>query len=617
LKISSRNALFTTVSQTKVTFTVAVTASPSYPRPVRVETDLSLASSNHLLFLLDTTEQPQSPSRDTPQTTAGATSASSIRSFRSALEQQTRASPVRSRDSPEMENLKRKLSAARRPDVSNGDMVRELNMYKTNCGALQRQIDLLMTKLNQSKTAEREKQQKLDDIQVKWDDYQKKASKVEQVDKSSVALQNTIDHLEYRLEMANVDKVELEEQLFNLQRMRHIFDPKHPPGLPLPPDSRQSMSTIFASESPDNEYDLSDPKTLDAFLDRIERLQHQIRQNDARSATTDVELDRLGRMNERLEDECQDLRLQLEIQAQLLAKSKQDEIHMHELRTTIMQREKTIGEKNEALATMKTELNHHKQLLQAEVKRQAVFKLYGDVQNDLPDLTTLASKYDIDRWVDGLKQRMKKQKSKKSGLHFVDEHEAIVQELRDEIDFYVQEIIYFKLDCRGYKSDIKKLKKAAAQRGSNGSGPSDVDSPDLSVYKPTDTPVHAKYLSGTSGLGISTTPSPVSTGPSSSNVPVQRPITPPSNVLQEAVQLDTVKPSSKRVPKQLDLRLSTIPQTPTRRKGVNTANEADNVDPGISPRSVVRLSPERRKPTVRPGSPTESVAILTTLAAIA
>jgi len=532
------------------------------------------------------------------------------------------ASPVQSRDSPEMENLKRKLSAARRPDASNGDMIRELNTYKTSCGALQRQIDLLVAKLNQSKTAEREKQQKLDDIQAKWVDYQKKASAVEQVEKSTVALQNTIDHLEYRLEMANVEKVELEEQLWNLQRMRHIFDPKHPPGLPFPPEKpdnhlqsiRTSMSTVFANESPSNESDLSDPRTLDAFRDQIERLQQETRRKDASIAATDVELDRLQRTNDRLEDESQDLRLQLEIQAQLLAKTKKDEIHMHELRTAIMQRENLIGDKNETLATVKAELKHHKQLLQAEVKRQAMFRLYGEVQDDLPDLTTLASKYDISRWIDGLKLRLKKQNSKNPRSHPANDPETIIEELRDEIDFYVQEIIYFKLDCRGYKSDIKKLKKAAAQTGSLGSGPSDVDSPDLSVHKSTDIPIHAKLISGTSGLGISTSPSPVSTGPSSAIIPVDRPTTPPYTSAPKPVEVET---AFKRAKKQLDLKLSSIPQTPPRRKGINTANEADKANPGISPRSVVRLSPERRKPTVRATSPTGSAAILTTLAAVA
>ncbi|KAF2679079.1 hypothetical protein K458DRAFT_422507 [Lentithecium fluviatile CBS 122367] len=567
------------------------------------------ASSNNLLFLLDTTEHPQSPSRETPQTTAGGTSASSIRSFKSAFEQQTRASPVRSRDSPEMESLKRKLSAARRPEVGNGDAIRELNMYKQNNVALQKQVELLMTKLNQSKETERNQRRTLENIEKTFDEVQKKASKVEQLEKSTLALQNTIDHLEHRLEIANCVKVDAEEQLWNLRRQRTIFDvieSTGPRDSSRPADHRQStrtsMSTVFANESPINENESEEPKTLSAFIAHIERLQEQIRQKDTRAASIDVELDRLRRRNDQLESERQGLNLQLDIHGQLLAKTKKNDIHIDELRNTIIQREAMIEEKNKALSMVERQLEHHKRLLDAEVKRHAIFTLHAEVKDDpLPDLTTLASKDDIDRWIDRLKRRLKKENSQKAGLHPTDDHETVVQDLRKEIDFYVREIIYFKLDCRGYKSDIKKLKKVVAQMGNHGNRPSDVDSPDPSVCRSIDTPIRPKFMSGTSGLGISATPSPVLTGPISATVSVDRPFSPPMTSELEAVKSSTAKPSKKRVPKQLDLKIPERPQTPTRKQGTNTANEADNVDPGISPRSVSRLSPERRKPT--PPSP--------------
>jgi hypothetical protein len=515
-----------------------------------------------------------------------------------------------------MDSLKRKLSAARRPDANSGDTIRELNMYKKSCEALQRQIDLLMVKLNDSQAADREKQNKLDDARAKLEEYEKNASKVAHGEKSTSALQNTVDHLEYRLQMANIEKVELEEHLWHLQRMRHIFDPKSPSTLPLPPVDRQSMSTIFANDSPINESDPSDPKSVNAFLDRIECLNQQLRTKDKAMAATDVELDGLRRTIDGLEDEARDLRLQLDIQTQLLAKTKKDEIHMHELRTTIMQREKVIGDRNGELSTLKTQLDHHKQLLQAGVKRQAMYKLYGEVQDDLPDLNTLASKYDIDRWIEGLKSRLKQYKAKTAGLHSVDSPKTTIEELREEIDFYVSEIIYFKLDCRGYKLDIKKLKKTVQQMSSQSSGTNDVDSPDLSGYKPINGPADVQVQAGASGLGISASPSSVSTGRISINPSVDRPTTPSNTTVQEPVRADGANSSPKR-PKKLNLRVSTVPRTPTRQKGTNTANQADNVDPGISPRSVARLSPERRKPTVRPSSPKGSASILTALAALA
>jgi hypothetical protein len=97
--------------------------------------DKSLASSNNLLFLLDTTE-PQTPGRENSQPIAETGSASSIKSFQSALEKQ-QWSPKRARNSPEMENLKRKLSSTRRPETASRNLLPELNQYKQNNVALQ------------------------------------------------------------------------------------------------------------------------------------------------------------------------------------------------------------------------------------------------------------------------------------------------------------------------------------------------------------------------------------------------------------------------------------------------------------------------------------------------
>jgi hypothetical protein len=518
-----------------------------------------------------------------------------------------------------MESLKRKLSVARRPEVGNGDVVRELNMYKQNNVALQRQVESLMARLNQSKETEREQKRVLDELEKTFSEVQEKASKVEQLEKSTLALRNTINHLEHRLDMANCDKVDAEEELFNLRRQRSIFDPKpwlSNQGISQTADHRQStrtsMSTVFANESPINENETDEPKTLAAFITHIERLQEQLRQKDVRSAATNVELDRLRRRNDEFQDERQELTLQLDIQRQLLANTKKNEIHIEELRSAIVQCEIMIREKDKALVMVERQLEHHKLLLEAEVKRHATFTLYADMQKDpLPDLATLASKDDINKWIDRLQKRLKKETFRQKGVQFVDDPETKIADLRKEIDFYVREIIYFKLDCRGYKSDIKKLKKIAAQMGNYGNRPSDMESPDPSVCRSIDTPVHAKFSVGNPGLGISATSSPVFTDLVPTNTSVDRPSTPPVDFKGIS------KPHSKRVPKHLDLKLPKMPQTPTRKKGINAANEADNVDPGISPRSVARLSPQRRKPTVRPVSPKRSIAILTALAAIA
>lgn len=185
--------------------------------------DSCLASSNNLLFLLDTTETPQTPSRESSQHTAGSGSASSITSFQSALEKQQR-SPQRLRNSPEMENLRRKLSTTKRPETTNRNLLPELNQYKQNNVALQKQIESLMAKLNESKKKEREARTTLEGAEEKCVEWQEKAVKVDKLVKSVQALQNTIDHLENRLEIANIERLDAEEQLFNLQIQKSPFD---------------------------------------------------------------------------------------------------------------------------------------------------------------------------------------------------------------------------------------------------------------------------------------------------------------------------------------------------------------------------------------------------------
>ena len=594
---ASREHLLTFVCCQANSHALEISALKDYTKSLESQQrGLHHASSNHLLFLLDTTE-PQSPKQDAPHSSAGSTPAGSIRSFKTGLEPTPR-SPLRSRNNPEMENLKRKLSMAKRPETGNGDAVRELNLYKQNNEALQKQVESLMAKLNQSKEEERKKKQTLEEIQKTCEDWQKKASKAEQLEKSTLALQNTIDHLEHRLEIANIEKVDAEEQLLNIQFHRSPFDPK-PPKLQIasPIDNRQStrtsMSTVFANESPISPSG-NEPATLAAFVTHIERLQEQVRQKDARAAELETENEQLRTKYGRLKSEHRELDLQTDIQGQLLTKAKQNEIHIEELRTAIIKRETMIGEKSKALQQAERQLEHHKLLLEAEIRRHAAFTLFTDARGEpLPELTSLASKGDIDRWIERLQKQLKKDKEEKTGGRTGLGYQGTLENLRREIDFYVREIIYYKLDCRGYKSDIKKLKKMAAQMGAHGSHPGEVESPDPSFCKSVDTP---KLLSAMSGAGTSPTPSSVSTGPISVTIPLTQRLTPPPSVITPvASPAEIVKPSAKRAVKHFEIKL---PMTPPPRADDNAANEADNIDPGISPRSVAKLSTERRKPTV-------------------
>jgi len=87
-----------------------------------------------------------------------------------------------------------------------------------------KQIESLMAKLNDSKKNERTLRASLDETTRKCDDWRQKAEEVEQVAKRAQALQNTIDHLENRLEIANVEKLDAQEELFNVQARKSPFD---------------------------------------------------------------------------------------------------------------------------------------------------------------------------------------------------------------------------------------------------------------------------------------------------------------------------------------------------------------------------------------------------------
>jgi chromosome segregation ATPase len=123
-----------------------------------------------------------------------------------------------------METLKRKLSSTRRPETANRNLLPELSQFRQNNVALQKQIELLMAKLNESKQSERAMRRSLDEAIQQCNEWQEKAEEASKARKSAQALQNTIDHLENRLEISNIEKLDAEEQLFLIQAQKSPFD---------------------------------------------------------------------------------------------------------------------------------------------------------------------------------------------------------------------------------------------------------------------------------------------------------------------------------------------------------------------------------------------------------
>jgi chromosome segregation ATPase len=166
------------------------------------------------------------------------------------------AKSPQSRDLSAMENLRRKLSVARGAENAHMELARELNQYRQNNAALQKQIESLMAKLTQSKQNEKKLSNTLEKVEKNCNEWQEKARIAEREEKGKQALQDDIDHLAHRLEIANSDKLDAQEELFNLRSQRGPFDPlkSHSPGAMMLANNRQStrtsMSTIFEAHSP-------------------------------------------------------------------------------------------------------------------------------------------------------------------------------------------------------------------------------------------------------------------------------------------------------------------------------------------------------------------------------
>jgi chromosome segregation ATPase len=274
-----------------------------------------------------------------------------------------------------MENLKRKLSSTRRPETASRNLLPELNQYKQNNVALQNQIESLMAKLNESRSSERALKVSLDEMSKSRDEWEEKAGEAHKAAKNIQALQNTIDHLEDRLEIANMERLDAQEQLFIIQAQKSPFDFRHP-SLDLPPaiDHEQdkvscstlqlcaqsieirardrflklildqtaqgphmSTSTIFSSGSPISpEKESQELSTLAKFVAHIERLQDQVRQKDAEVQDLERSREELQQSHDQIEREQRALNLQVEIQNQLLKKTRRTDEHIEQLRAAIL-----------------------------------------------------------------------------------------------------------------------------------------------------------------------------------------------------------------------------------------------------------------------------------------
>ncbi|KAL5113496.1 hypothetical protein ACEQ8H_008632 [Pleosporales sp. CAS-2024a] len=554
-------------------------------RPTNHSSDASL------LFLIDSTGA-QTPICTSAECTTNA-----------AEKQQH--SPRRARDSPDMETLKRKLSSTRRPENASRNLLPELNQCKQNNVALQKQIESLMAKLNDAKQRERALKLSLEEMTQSRDECAARADAASDASSKTQALQNTIDHLESRLEIANVEKLDAEEQLFNFQAHKSPFDLSLP-SLQIPPQvhydqakashsppaqsAHMSTSTVFSSCSPISpDKDSQERSTLAAFVAHIERLQDQVRQKDAEAAELIRAREDMQQKHNHMIQEHRALTLHMDIQNDLLQKTQRTDAHIEQMRTAILEREAVISEKDKTIRALGRQLEHHKLLLEAQIRRHATMTLFAATSEDpLPELSTLTAQYDIDRWIEKLQERLAKERPLVMQHQPEDPIEARLAGLRREIDFYIREIIYYKLDIRGYKSDIKKLKKVTAQLRSHASRASDLES-DTSSLRPAATPITTPDLDSSR--------SPATSRPTCKPHPLHRPLTPPPSASIFGFQKSNSSTSQALDSEKASFRIeSRDPMTPQTPLGDARLPRTDHVD---QPCSSASVGPEKSRSSVR------------------
>ena len=455
-----------------------------------------------------------------------------------------------------------------------------------------------MAKLNESKKSERELRNILGMTEMKCAEFEDKATHADRLAKTMQALQNTIDHLESRLEIANTKRLDAEEQLSNLRSDKSPFD-LSPPKSHVPSNANQATfgacintNTVFPGTSiVSSELDSQENSALAAFVAHMERLQDQVREKDLYIAELEKERQQLRQTHIRLERDHNKIAIHSEIQDQS-PEARRTDTYMEQLRNAVLNRESLIEEKDRDLRAVERQLEHHKLLLQAEIRRHAAMKLHMATEDDsLPELTSLARREDIDRWMNRLHERLRREQSKKKGKTLTDTPDVQMESMQNEIDFYVREIILFKLDIKGYKSDIRKLKKITAQMEAYGRT-GELESETCSLRQ-TATSVRSQFAPPTPEL--SSTASPVMDNKHTRTTTDdlgEGSVTPSPSAPSRNLDYVATVPRNSR---ELDIP-TTLHETA---HGDDCTVETDRMDCGVSSYTAGPRSAECREPTVR------------------
>jgi hypothetical protein len=363
----------------------------------------------------------------------------------------------------------------RRPETATQELDLEFDLHAKNNAALRKQIDSFTTKLTDLNKNDRELKIALGTAEMKRAEWEDKARHADKLDEKIQALQDTVAHLEARLEIANAKRLDAEEQLSNWKDKKSPFD------LPIVKldtsfDTNQAASGAqisIGTEPPGKVAGIpgagsSENTTLNAIASHLEQLQAQVAEKNICIAELEAKCEQLQQKNSQLEQEHKRIAVQSDLQDELLKETHASGKVIKQLRTAVIDRESTIMENEETIHTLRRQLEYYKLLLQAEIRRHTAMKLcVTEEEHALPELTSLAKREDIDCWIEKLHERLRNEQPKNRVKACVDTSEARIESLRHEIDFYVREIILFKLDIKGYRSDIRKLKETTAHKDSS------------------------------------------------------------------------------------------------------------------------------------------------------
>ena len=352
---------------------------------------------------------------------------------------------------------------------------------------------------------------------------------------------------------------------------------------------------MFSDASPISaDVDYKENSVVAAIVAHVERLQDQVREKNACIVELEEDYEQLRQQCDQLRQENHKLSLHSDIQDELLQKATRTDTDLKQLQDAVNDRETIISEKERTIRAIGRQLEYHKLLLQAEIRRHAAMRLYASSEDDpLPELTSLAKKEDIDRWMCRLKERLARDRSRGEQNQLLDAPDTQMKSLQNEVDFYVREIILFKLDIRGYKSDIRKLRKITEQVTTCG-GTYDIDLGVSSLKPVVAAPVRSGSVLGTPEVSNFIYSSPVVDTPNSATVNRECPVTPsPPSPSHDLVYATTTpaRPITETMTRPLGLSISTTLQE-LMEDGLGS--EAARIDSDVSPCSVVPLSPEHR-----------------------